>query len=205
MVTSLMTSLHDTTISDLNHGFKEASKHFKKIIESTSSILNATTNNPDIDTILLMLKDTAVTMEFVIEVLADDSMEKMGLAVASFITLVVILQAGTLIKLIRDIKLNIKEMNDRIQELQKAHQARGTQHEPRTRNEDCRRQCSERGHASGNRAGDGTNTHEDTSSSHRASGTQHNNTSRCSVPGQRGINPSQCWGKISHISVTVML
>ena len=58
-------------------------------------------------------------MEFVMEVLANDSMEKMGLAVASFITLVVILQAGTLIKLIRDVKLNIKDMSDRVQEQEK--------------------------------------------------------------------------------------
>ena len=119
MVTSLMTSLHDTTISDLNHGFKEASRHFKKIIEDTNHILNATTNNPDIDTILIMLENTATTMEFVMEVLANDSMAIMGLAVARLIAFLVILQAITIIKINRDIKLNIMDINLKLQELEK--------------------------------------------------------------------------------------
>ena len=119
MVTSLMTSLHDTTISDLNHGFKEASRHFKKIIEGTDHILEATTNNPDIDTILMMLKDTAAAMEIVMETLADDSVTIMGLAVAGAIAFLIILQAIILIKLNRDIKLSIMDINLKLQELEK--------------------------------------------------------------------------------------
>ena len=119
MVTSLMTSLHDTTISDLNHGFKEASRHFKKIIEDTDHILKATTNNPDIDTILMMLKDTAAAMEIVMETLADDSVTIMGLAVAGAIAFLIILQAIILIKLNRDIKLSIMDINLKLQELEK--------------------------------------------------------------------------------------
>ena len=119
MVTSLMTSLHDTTITDLNHGFKEASKHFKNITESTRKILNATINNPDTEVILLMLKDTAMTMDFVMEILADDTTEKIGLAVGSFVILLIILLAGILIKLIRDVKLDIKEMRDEMKEVKK--------------------------------------------------------------------------------------
>ena len=119
MVTSLMTSLHDTTISDLNHGFKEASRQFKKIIDDTNHILNATTNNPDIDTILIMLENTATTMEFVMEILANDSMAIMGLAAAGFIAFLVILQAIALIKINRDIKLNIMDVNLKLQELER--------------------------------------------------------------------------------------
>merc|ERR1712002_896019 len=119
MVTSLMTSLHDTTITDLNHGFKEVSKHFTNITESTRKILNATINNPDIDVILLMLKDTAMTMDFVMEILADDTTEKIGLAVGSFVILLIVLLTGILIKLIRDVKLDIKDLREEMEEIKK--------------------------------------------------------------------------------------
>merc|ERR1712121_592814 len=71
MVTSLMTSLHDTTIMDLNHGFKEASRHFKNITESTKRILEATVNNPDTEAILIMLKNIAMTMDAVTGILTS--------------------------------------------------------------------------------------------------------------------------------------
>ena len=119
MVTSLMTSLHDTTITDINHGFKEASQHFKSITESTRKILNATINNPDTEVILIMLKDAAMTMDFVMEILANDTTEKMGLAVGGFVILLIILLTGILIKLIRDVKLDIKDLREEMEEIKK--------------------------------------------------------------------------------------
>ena len=110
MVTSLMTSLHDTTIMDINHGFKEASQHFKSIIESTKKILNATVNSPDTEAILTMLKDTEMTMDLIIEILANETTEKMGLAIGGSVILLIILLAGILIKLIQDVKSDFMDL-----------------------------------------------------------------------------------------------
>merc|ERR1712112_711086 len=117
MVTSLMTSLHDTTIMDINHGFKEASQHFKNIIESTKKILNATVNNPDTEAILTMLKDTEMTMEFIIEILANETTEKMGLAIGGSVILLIIFLAGILIKLIQEVKSEFKDLCEEMKEI----------------------------------------------------------------------------------------
>ena len=114
-----MTSLHDTTISDLNNGFKEASCHFKKLMEDTKHILEASSNTHNIEVILKMLKDTAAIMENVMEILVDDSLTVTGLAVAGAIIFLIILQAAVIIKLNRDIKINVMEMNAKIQEIEK--------------------------------------------------------------------------------------
>merc|ERR1712112_67036 len=97
MVTSLMTSLHDTTITDLNHGFKEASQNFKTITESTKRILDATVNNPDTEAILTMLKATEMTMEFIREILANETTEKLSLAIGGSVILLIILLAGIIV------------------------------------------------------------------------------------------------------------
>merc|ERR1712002_494239 len=71
MMTSLMTSLHDTTIADLNLGFKKASDQFNNIQKTTGKILNYTIYNPEIDLIIDILKDTAVIVELMQEEMAD--------------------------------------------------------------------------------------------------------------------------------------
>ena len=71
MMTSLMTSLHDTTIADLNLGFKKASDQFSNIHKTTGKILNHTIYNPEIDLIIDILKDTAVIVELMQEEMAD--------------------------------------------------------------------------------------------------------------------------------------
>ena len=65
MVTSLMTSVHDTTVSDLNRGFKEATTHFNKLKETTQQILKSTSTAKDIDTIIEHMENTW-------EVIAED-------------------------------------------------------------------------------------------------------------------------------------
>ena len=71
MLTSLMTSLHDTTIADLNLGFKKASDQFNNIQKATGKILNYTIYNPEIDQIIDILKDTTVIVELMQEKMAD--------------------------------------------------------------------------------------------------------------------------------------
>merc|ERR1712121_190196 len=105
------------TIMDINNGFKEASQHFKSIIESTKKILNATVDNPDTEAILTMLKDTEMTMEFIIEILANETTEKMGLAIGGFVILLIILLAGILIKLIQDVKSDFKDLREEMKEI----------------------------------------------------------------------------------------
>ena len=80
MMTSLMTSLHDTTIADLNLGFKKASDHFSNIHKTTGRILNHTIYKPEIDLIIDILKDTAVIVELMQEELADKTDEFVELA-----------------------------------------------------------------------------------------------------------------------------
>ena len=87
MVTSLMTALHDTTISDLNSGFKEATLHFKKINEDTQRILEVTSDNHDIKAILKMMQDTANIMQSVMGELTDDAWTIIELTVAGVIIL----------------------------------------------------------------------------------------------------------------------
>ena len=117
MVTSLMTSLHDTTIMDINHGFKEASQHFKSIIESTKKILNATVNNPDTEAILTMLKDTEMTMDLIIEILANETTEKLSLAIGGSVILLIILLAGIIVKHIQSVKSDIKNLREEVKEI----------------------------------------------------------------------------------------
>ena len=80
MMTSLMTSLHDTTIADLNQGFKKATEHFSNIHKTTGRILNHTIYKPEIDLIIDILKDTAVIVELIQEDMADKTDEFVELA-----------------------------------------------------------------------------------------------------------------------------
>merc|ERR1712002_569549 len=117
MMTSLMTSQHDTTILDLNHGFKEASRNFKNITESTKRILDATVNNPDTEAILIMLKNIAMTMDVVMEVLTSDTTEIISLAIGGLIILLIMLLTGIFLKLIRDVKLDFKDLREEMKEI----------------------------------------------------------------------------------------
>merc|ERR1712112_476470 len=117
MVTSLMTSLHDTTIMDINHGFKEASQHFKSIIESTKKIFNATVNSPDTEAILTMLKDTEMTMDLIIEILANETTEKLSLAIGGSVILLIIFLAGIIVKPIQGVKADIKNLREEVKEI----------------------------------------------------------------------------------------
>merc|ERR1712002_449310 len=117
MMTSLMTSLHDTTILDLNHGFKEASRNFKNITESTKRVLEATVNNPDTEAILIMLKNIAMTMDVVMVILTSDTTEIIRLAVGGLIILLVMLLTGTFIKLTRDVRLDFKDLREEMKEI----------------------------------------------------------------------------------------
>ena len=80
MLTSLMTSLHDTTIADLNLGFKKASAQFNNIQKATGKILNYTIYNPEIEQIIAILKDTTVVVELMQEQLGDKTDIYMELA-----------------------------------------------------------------------------------------------------------------------------
>ena len=62
------------------------------------------------------------------EILANDSMAIVGLAAAGFIAFLVILQAIALIKINRDIKLNIMDVNLKLQEFER-HRDQGTRPE----------------------------------------------------------------------------
>merc|ERR1712002_715717 len=117
MMTSLMMSLHDNTILDLNHGFKEASRNFKNITESMKRILVATVNNPDTEAILIMLKNIAMTMDVVMGILTSDTTEIIRLAIGGLIILLVMLLTGTFIKLTRDVRLDFKDLREEMKEI----------------------------------------------------------------------------------------
>ena len=117
MMTSLMTSLHDTTILDLNHGFKEASRNFKNITESTKRILEATVNNPDTEAILIMLKNIAMTMDAVTGILTSNTTEIIRLAIGGSVILLIILLAGIIVKLIQGVKADIKNLREEVKEI----------------------------------------------------------------------------------------
>ena len=115
MLTSLMTSLHDTTISDLNHGFKEATRHFKKIIDDTKHILEVTDNSTDIRNMLEILTNITEIMDDTMKILTDESITVAGLAIAGVMIFLIVIQTGMIIKLNRDVKFSVLK----IQELRK--------------------------------------------------------------------------------------
>ena len=78
MVTSLMTSLHDTTISGLNNGFKEATNSFKKLMNDTKDILDVVNDDTNIRNTLEILED-------IMEILTDDTMTVAGLTITGII------------------------------------------------------------------------------------------------------------------------
>jgi len=114
-----MTALHDTTISNLNHRIKEAHRQFKKIGDNLDLNLKATIDNPDIKTILELLKTATVAIDIIMEVLGDNSILVIGLAVAGGMVVIIILQTIVLVKFIRDIKMDIMRINLKFQELEK--------------------------------------------------------------------------------------
>ena len=107
-----MTSFHDTTVSDLNCGFKEATLHFNKITADTQQILKATSDNHDIKTILKMMESTAGIMQNVVEEISDDAWTIIELTVAGVTIIFIIIQTAVLIKLNRDIKLSVAEIKN---------------------------------------------------------------------------------------------
>merc|ERR1712002_222910 len=56
-------------------------------------------------------------MDFVIEILTSDTTEMMGLAIGGFVILLIILLTGILIKLIRDVKLDFKDLREEMKEI----------------------------------------------------------------------------------------
>merc|ERR1712121_395553 len=78
---------------------------------------NATINNPDTETILIMLRNIAMTMDFVMGVLTWDTNEIISLAIGGLIILLVMLLTGIFIKLIRDVKLDFKDLREEMKEI----------------------------------------------------------------------------------------
>ena len=87
VVTSLLTSLHDTTIEGLNKGFKVASDQFEKIIKSCEWIFDNT--------------------NMILEILLEEHHSIVVMVVAGTMSLLVVLvliQTGYMIKLTKEIK-----------------------------------------------------------------------------------------------------
>ena len=120
MITSLMTSLHDTTILGLNHGFQEASSSFKRLINDTQEILSAVNNDTDIKNILKIL-------DIAMEILTDNSLTITGLTLAGVTITFIVILAVVMIKQNRDLKLVIKEATEKIQECEAKERERDTQ------------------------------------------------------------------------------
>ena len=116
LVTSLMTSLHNTTVSDLNRRFKEATLHFKKITEATQQILKTTSNGQDTKTILKLMESTAKVMQKVVEEISDDAWRIIELTMAGATIVFIMMIIIILIKLNHDVKLIMAEVK-KLQEL----------------------------------------------------------------------------------------
>ena len=119
MMTSLMTSLHDTTIADLNQGFKKASEHFQDIRKTTKKILNATVNNLELDLILDLLKDTAVIVELIQEDIVDKSDEMVEFGLIGVVIVSIFLFGGVLVSHIRKNDHKTEEIQNELKELKK--------------------------------------------------------------------------------------
>merc|ERR1712121_36794 len=78
---------------------------------------NATINNPDTETILIMLRNIAMTMDFVMGVLTWDTNEIISLAIGGLIILLIMLLTGIFLKLIRDVKLDFKDLREEMKEI----------------------------------------------------------------------------------------
>merc|ERR1712112_392340 len=65
----------------------------------------------------IMLRNIAMTMDFIMEVLTSDTTEIISLAIGGFIILLIMLLTGILIKLIRDVKLDFKDLREEMKEI----------------------------------------------------------------------------------------
>ena len=119
MMTSLMTSLHDTTIADLNQGFKKATEHFSNIHKTTGRILNHTIYKPEIDLIIDILKDTAVIVELIQEDMVDKSDEFVELALIGVVILSVFLFGVVLVSHIKKNDHKTEAIQNELKELKK--------------------------------------------------------------------------------------
>ena len=115
LVTSLVTSLHDTTVADLNRGFKEATKNFDKIAETTSKILKTASSDKDAKTVIGLMENTAKFMVEIAEEMSDNTWTIADLTLAGvtvlFIGVIIIL----MVKIIHDNR-SITEGNKQILE-----------------------------------------------------------------------------------------
>merc|ERR1712112_299462 len=72
----------------------------------------------------IMLRNIAMTMDFVIEILTSDTTEIISLAIGGFIILLIMLLTGILIKLIRDVKLDFKDLREEMKEIKELAKTR---------------------------------------------------------------------------------
>ena len=104
LVTSLVTSLHDTTVADLNKGFKEATAHFNKISETTNKILKTASSDEDTKTVIELMENTAKVMMEIAGDMADNTWTIADLSMAGVTILFTGVLTILLIKIIRDNK-----------------------------------------------------------------------------------------------------
>ena len=102
VITSLLTSLHDTAMDGLNKGFKVASDKFEKIINSGERIFD---NTNMILEILLEEQHSIVVM-----VVADTM---------SGLVVLVLIQTGYMMKLTKEIKNKESEAEKKAEDMQK--------------------------------------------------------------------------------------
>ena len=93
-------------MTELNHGFKEAHREFKKISSEINDSLN-----PDIKTILEMLKTGLEAIDNIMDFLDDDTKLVIDLGVAGGLVVLIILQTFILLKFIRDIQVPGNQQN----------------------------------------------------------------------------------------------
>ena len=102
VITSLLTSLHDTAMDGLNKGFKVASDKFEKIINSSERIFDNT------NTILEILLEGHQNIIFMV-----------GAGTMSVLVVLVLAQTGYMMKLTREIKKKESEADKKTEEMQK--------------------------------------------------------------------------------------
>merc|ERR1712114_90425 len=65
----------------------------------------------------IMLKNIAMTMDVVMEILTSDTTEIIRLAIGGLIIFLVMLLTGIFIKLIRDVRLDFKDLREEMKEI----------------------------------------------------------------------------------------
>ena len=119
LMTSLVTSLHDTTVADLNKGFKEATAKFDKITETTDKILKSTSSDKDAKTVIDLMENTAKMMIEVAGGVADNTWTITDISMAGVTILFTGILTILLIKVIRDNKVITEENKLILDEIKK--------------------------------------------------------------------------------------